>query len=133
MTLLKNIPLFLLVLIVYNIVAFSAGETVFEQSLFSIPLVSGAVVPVTTDTLIVLFGLIIMVIELFKATRSSVASVIDHVLSTLVFVAFLLEFVLVAKVGKPGFLILTLLALLDVIAGFTVTISSARRDVAIDR
>ncbi|PID44726.1 MAG: hypothetical protein CSB48_00965 [Proteobacteria bacterium] len=133
MSLLKNIPLFLLVLIVYNVVAFTGEATVFEQSLFSISLVSGAVVTMTTDTVIVLFGLLVMAIEIFKSTRSSVASVIDHALSTLVFVAFLLEFVLVAQVGKPGFLILTVLSLLDVITGFTVTISAARRDVAVDR
>ncbi len=130
---LKHIPLFVIVFAVYNIVAFAGGESVLQEGLFTLSLVSGAAVQITTDILLVLFGLIIMTIELFKATRSSVASIIDHALSTLVFIAFLIEFILVKQVGTPGFLILMLLSLLDVIAGFTVTISSARRDVAFER
>lgn len=130
---LKNAPLFIVALIVYNVIAFVGGVGTFEKEVFVLSLVSGAKVGVTTDILMVLLGLIIMMIELFKATRSSMASVIDHALSTLVFIAFLLEFILVQQVGTPGFLILTLLSLLDVIAGFTVTIASARRDVALER
>ena len=67
--------------------------------------------------------------EIFKATRTSMASVIDHTLSTLVFVAFIIEFVLVKGAGTSTFLILGLMSLFDVIAGFTVTIVAARRDI----
>ena len=59
------------------------------------------------------------------------ASVIDHSMSTLVFIIFLVEFLTVKGAGNSTFLILGLMSLFDVIAGFTVTIVAARRDFAV--
>jgi hypothetical protein len=44
------------------------------------------------------------------------------------FLAFLIIFLTVKDAGSSTFLILTLMSLLDVVGGFTVTISTARRD-----
>jgi len=46
----------------------------------------------------------------------------------LVFVAFLIEYLVVDAVGNSTFLILAITSLMDVIVGFTVTISTAKRD-----
>jgi hypothetical protein len=54
--------------------------------------------------------------------------VLDHTLSTLVFVAYLVEFLTVQGCGTSTFFVLGLMALLDVISGFTVSIVAARRD-----
>ncbi|ARU58887.1 transmembrane protein [Oleiphilus messinensis] len=133
MHLLKHVPLFAVILIIYNITAFMGeGSTPMEAALFSLNLVSGATLTLTLDMFMVLLGLLVMFIELLKATRSSVASVIDHGLSTVVLIVFILELILVKNTGTPGFLVLTILAFLDVVAGFTVTISSARRDVMVE-
>ena len=45
-----------------------------------------------------------------------------------VFVGMLIQFILSAKAGNSTFAALTLMALVDVVAGFTVSIISARRD-----
>jgi hypothetical protein len=45
-----------------------------------------------------------------------------------VFVLFLIEFLVVKDCGTSTFFILGLMSLLDVIAGFTVSIVAARRD-----
>ncbi|MCG8609481.1 MAG: hypothetical protein MI864_03005 [Pseudomonadales bacterium] len=133
MHLLKHVPLFAVILIIYNITAFMGeGSAPMEAALFSLNLVSGATLTLTLDMFMVLLGLLVMFIELLKATRSSVASVIDHGLSTVVLIVFILELILVKNTGTPGFLVLTILAFLDVVAGFTVTISSARRDVMVE-
>ena len=66
-----------------------------------------------------------------KATRSSQASAIEHALSALVFAGYLIEFLLVKSAGTGVFLVLTLMSFLDLIAGFTVTLGAARRDVTI--
>jgi hypothetical protein len=66
-----------------------------------------------------------------KASRSRRAGV-DHALSMVLFVVALLEFLLVPACGTSVFLIITALALIDVIAGFTVSLSTARRDIAIN-
>jgi hypothetical protein len=131
----KYFPLFAIVLVVYNVIAIlGLGEINLQNSvLFQLELVSKAVVTFSVDSVMILFGVVILFIEIVKSTRTSTASVIDHSLSTLVFVVFLVEFLLVKEVGTSGFLILMAFSLLDVIAGFTVTITTARRDVAFDQ
>ena len=59
------------------------------------------------------------------------ASVVDHTLSTGVFIALVVEFLTVAECGTSTFFILALMALIDVVAGFTVSIVAARRDFAV--
>ena len=46
----------------------------------------------------------------------------------LTFVVALVELITVPRLGNGVFLVIVLTTLIDVIAGFTVTISSARRD-----
>jgi len=50
-----------------------------------------------------------------------------------VFVAALLEFLLLKGFGTLTFFLITLMTFIDVIAGFTVTIQGARRDFGVDR
>jgi hypothetical protein len=76
-------------------------------------------------------GVLVLYLEIFKSTGTGMASVIDHTLSMLVFIAFLVEFLVVGACGTSAFFALTLMSLLDVIAGFTVSIVAARRDFAI--
>jgi hypothetical protein len=73
----------------------------------------------------------ILYIEVFKATRASTAAQIDHALSLLVFVIALVLFLLLPRLGNVTFFIITVAILMDVVIGFTVTISSARRDLNI--
>ena len=75
-------------------------------------------------------GLVLLFFEVLKSTRTNNTSVIDHVLSTGVFIAFLVEFLLVAGAAHPVFFLLMLMALIDVLAGFSVSIRSAGRDVS---
>lgn len=89
---------------------------------------SGRILYITVADLLILGGVLCLWIEVFKATRTSVASIIDHSLSLVVFAIFLIEFVIVEQVGNTTFMILTLMAFTDVVTGFTVTISTAKRD-----
>lgn len=136
MTWIKNTPLFTYMLIMYNLVVFSgevfseeAGNTLsLETEAYAVTLLSGPIFSFNIGELLLMTGVAILYIEIFKATRSSNASIFDHLFSMLVFVAFLLEFLLVPKAATACFFILMLMTFLDVIAGFTVTISTARRD-----
>ena len=82
----------------------------------------------TVSDLYIILGVLVLYIEVFKSTRTGVSSVIDHTLSMIVFVLFLIEFLVVKDCGTSTFFILGLMSLLDVIAGFTVSIVAARRD-----
>jgi len=100
--------------------------------IFQVGLPSGSTWRPTWGDLVVLLGLITLNIEVFKATRTSNVSIVDHTLSTFVFIAFLISWMIsswtVGPKGDSTFLFLTVMSFIDVIAGFTITISAARRD-----
>ncbi len=136
MKLFKITPFFLFILILYNVLAFaiqSETQNVLHADLFNVQLISGSVFVLSINDLLIILGVIALYIEILKSTRASTFSVIEHAFSMLVFVAFLIEFIVVRRAGNAGFLILTLMSLLDVIAGFTVSISTARRDFSVIR
>jgi len=132
---LLSIPLNMFLLFAYNVLVFSStpenwlpDEVVMS---FTIPS-SQATLHFTWNIIFVIAGICILYLEILKATRTSYLAVIDHLLSLMVFVVFLVELIVLRDMGSATFLILTLLALIDVIAGFTVSLSTARRDIAID-
>jgi uncharacterized membrane protein YobD (UPF0266 family) len=123
------IPLFLILLLIYNIMAFTVVDFNSAEALFSINLPSGAKWDFTWSSLFIMFGILALFFEIIKSTRTGTASIVDHVLSMIVFITFLVEFILVPKAGTSTFIILTLMSLLDVVAGFNITIAAARRDI----
>jgi len=97
---------------------------------FKLP--SGAFWKPTWGDIVVLIGLITLYIEIFKSTRTSSISIVDHTLSTIVFVSFLVSWMVfpwtIGDKSNSTFLLLTVMSFIDVIAGFTITIAAARRD-----
>jgi hypothetical protein len=125
-------PLLLLPLVLYNIVvfAFMGGDPAdWSAQLFTIAMVSGVNWSLTSGDLMLVLGLGCLFFEVLKATNSGRSSVIEHMLSTLVFVLFLVEFLLLGSAASSVFFLLMMMAIFDVVAGFTVSITSAGRDV----
>lgn len=134
MPLIVNIPLTIAPLIVYNVIAFGilggdAGNPWFSPIL-TVSLPSDARWTLLLGDLMVAVALFLLFFEIIKATRVGSASVIDHILSALVFIVYLVEFLVVPVCATSVFFLLMLIALLDMIAGFSVAIHAARRDVA---
>ena len=123
----RHIPLLALVVIGYNLLAFSAGD-LLNKPLWQMGLMSGARWAFSINDMLLSLAVLLLYIELFKATRTSAASIIDHLLSLVIFIVCLGEFFMIKQFGNSLFLIITLITLLDVVAGFTITISTARRD-----
>lgn len=132
MRLILSIPLFFYVLIAANFIMLSGpiDQSMINVILFEFDLPSQRRVIMTVSDAFILSSIFFLYIETFKATRTSVISIIDHALSLLVFVIFLIELLVVQRLGNTTFLILTTAALMDVVMGFTVTISTAKRDIA---
>jgi hypothetical protein len=129
----KAFPLFVLPLVAYNLLMLSGDiEAALAAELFSMNLISGAAWSFSVHDAFVVAGVLILYFEIFKSTRTGISSVLDHTLSTVVFVVFLIEFLTVASCGTSTFFVLGLMALLDVIAGFTVSIVAARRDFGVN-
>lgn len=127
------IPLMLIPLVLYNVVMLGPGSGIggLENHILDLPMLSGATWILNVGDLFILIALVLLFIEILKATRTGAFSVVDHLLSTFVFIAFLLEFLLVQGAATQVFFILMAIAFIDVIAGFSVSIKSAGRDVSI--
>jgi hypothetical protein len=131
---LAAIPLMIVPFIAYNVIIAGFGGAAFSKlttTLVEVPMMSGAVWSMSIGDLLIVVALVLLFIEILKATRTGSWSVIDHLLSTFIFVAYLVEFLLVANAATDIFFILMAIAFIDVIAGFSVSIRSAGRDVSI--
>lgn len=131
---LAAIPLMIVPLIAYNLVLIGlvgGGVASLGSTITSLSMMSGATWTMSLGDLLITVSLVLLFIEVLKATRTGSWSVIDHMLSMFVFVAFLVEFLLVRDAATHVFFILMVIAFIDVIAGFSVSIRSAGRDVSI--
>jgi len=125
-------PLLLIPFTLYNMVAFLLDMD-FNTVLFNVPLLSGQTMAISTGDLLVLTGVVLLYVEILKATRMSSKAIMDHVLSFVLFIVMVIEFIAVQRAATSTFLILMALSFVDVIGGFTVTIRTAQRDIALDR
>ncbi|MES1989927.1 MAG: hypothetical protein V4441_03120 [Pseudomonadota bacterium] len=125
-----SLPLLALVVIAYNIIIYLTGFTM-DSEVLSLSLVSGAVWTVKLGDLFVASALVLLFLELINATKTGASTIINHALSMLVLLVALVQFIVLPQFGTSAFFIIVLVNLLDVIAGFTVTITSARRDFSV--
>ena len=144
---LRAIPLILIAFLLYNFVVLFSGwgtcvdaaagavadgaanaRGLLTREIFSLPMLSGARWTFTIGDLIMLVTLLLLFVEIVKSTYTSTSSLLDHGLSMLVFVACLIEFLTVPQAATSLFFLIMMAALIDVIAGYTIGIRVARRD-----
>jgi hypothetical protein len=135
---LASIPLLIIPFILYNLglagmLGAGPNGDPWTRELLSFAMMSGGTFSMTNGIALIVIALVLLFVEIVKATRTSNASVIDHLLSTFVFVAFLVEFLLVKDAAHPVFFTLMVIALVDVLAGFAVSLRSAGRDLNLNR
>ena len=127
-----SVPLMAVSFILYNLVVFgfgAAGGDPLQGEVFSMGMMSGGRFSLTMGDGLIVASLILLFFEILKSTRTSNASVLDHLLSTGVFILFLVEFLLVPSEATAVFFIILVMALIDVMAGFSVSIRSSGRDI----
>jgi hypothetical protein len=126
---LSSVPLLAFVVIAY--VAFAWGGADFALTRFSVSMPSGGLWEITLGDMVLTVALIILFFEVLKSTRTGGNSVVDHALSMIVFVIALILFLIWPPASTSLFFMITLICLIDVIAGFSVTIRAARRDYSV--
>jgi hypothetical protein len=94
---------------------------------------SGAVWSVTTQDIVLSVAVLLLPLEIYKATKVGVRSVLDHILSMGLFIAMLIEFLLVRQAGTSTFFILMMISVVDVLGGFIITLRTAQRDMMIEK
>jgi hypothetical protein len=112
-------PLLLVPFALYNMIAFLLNMS-FTDTLFTLPLISEARLPVTTGDGLVMLAMLLLYIEVLKAARFGAKAIMDHVLSLLLFAAMAAELMLVPRAATTTFLLLTALSFVDVITGVSV-------------
>lgn len=130
-------PLLALPVLVYNLVALTlqggfasqAASARFTEPLFTVSMTSGSPWPVSLSDLLLAGALVVLFIELLKSTTSRRIAIINHSLSMILFIVCLVEFLLAPAFATSTFFLMTVMVLLDVLAGFIVTIVAARRDI----
>ena len=131
------IPLLIVPVVIYNLVILLGGSapdavlgptSVLGEVLFRVPMTSGAVWAVSIGDLILFLSLILLFVELLKSTSSQKVAIVNHALSMLLFVVCLVEFLLLPGFAGSVFCLILTMVLLDVLAGFIVTIIASRRD-----
>ena len=130
------LPLLAIPVVLYNLIAAAkmmggaAASTNAEltKTLFTLPMASGATWTLTAGDLLILLSLFMLSFEPLKATTSRRVAIVNHSLSMIVFIVCLVEFLLVPAFATSVFFLITMMTLLDVLAGFIVTIITARKD-----
>jgi hypothetical protein len=131
---LRALPTIAIPLILYNLmVLFAAGdvEGFFHAPLIAVTMIKGAQWSFSRGDLIILVTMVFLFAELVKATYTTSVSLIDHGLSMLVFIVCIVEFLIVNSAATSAFFFVLVGSLIDVVAGFTIGIRVARRDLAI--
>ena len=123
------IPLTIIPLVIYNIAGFTGTSVWWPDEIFGLTMVSGTRWVFTFGDLMITLGLAMLFFEVLKSGRTATSTITNHILSTIVLVIYIVEFIIVDFAATTVFFVLTLMALFDVVAGFTITIRAASRDV----
>ena len=126
----------LLVVLAYNLLAFGgpvAGHDVnaLLAQAVNIKVVSGDLWKITASDGFLALALLLLFIETVKATRTEHREIFNHGLSLLTFIGALVEFIALKGFGTSTFFFITAMCLFDVVAGYTISIITARRDMSV--
>jgi hypothetical protein len=132
MGMLRAMPFLGLAVIVYVVGVMLAGVPL-DQVLLAFALPSGATLRFLFSDLILLLGLTLFFIELVLSTRPTQTSLINHGLSMALFIACGVMFLLLPACGTMTFFLLTVLTLIDVVSGYSISIITARRDFSVEK
>jgi hypothetical protein len=132
----RSFPLMIVVVVIYNLLAALHGFNPDETATLlaaSVPLkmFSGQVWHFSVGDLIVVVALAMLFVEVVKATRTTAVEVINHALSMIVFIIALVEFLVLKPFASTPFFLITVMALFDIVAGFTISIVAAKRDLGV--
>jgi hypothetical protein len=99
------IPLTIVPLIIFNIVAFTVGEP-WNNGLFTIPLISGGGWTVTAGDLMILLGLAMLFLETLRSAQvANSTNIANHIISTVLLIVYIVEFIVVRQAGDSLFFI----------------------------
>ena len=125
-------PLLVIPFAIYNIIAFLTPSVSWTAPVTTIRLMSGQDWVLTWEDLLIALAILLLAVEIMRATRMGMRTIVNHILGMALFIVMLIEFLLVREAGRSTFFLLTMIALVEVLAGFIVSMRSSQRQVEID-
>jgi hypothetical protein len=129
---LLGFPLLLIPFALYNMIAFLTPGVTWTTPVTTVHMMSGQDWVLTWEDLLLACSILLLWVEIIKSTRMGMRTIMDHILAMVLFIAMLVEFLLVQRAGTSTFFLLTTVALVDVLAGFIISIRGSRRQVEIE-
>jgi hypothetical protein len=126
-------PLLVIPFAIYNMIAFLTPTLSWTDKVASVHLISRQEWSITPEEILLAFSVLLLGVEVIKAARSGLRGIMDHILSMVLFIVMLVQFLLVARAGTSTFFILMVISLVDVLAGFIIAARTAQRDISIER
>jgi hypothetical protein len=136
---LRIFPLLIIPIILYMLFAFGGGVTGHDDIArllahgIDIRMFSGDAWHFGVNDLLVLVALIMLFVEIVKATRTTAREIINHALSMLTFVIAIICFITLKGFATSTFFLIMSMCLFDVIAGYTISIVAAEHDLGLGR
>jgi hypothetical protein len=128
---LLGVPLLIFPFAIYNILVFLMPGFAWNGELVHFRMMSGGEWGITPSDILIAGSIVILLIEMLKAARLSRRTIIDHLLSMILFVGMLVEFLMVKEVASTTFFLLLVISFVDVAGGFAVSVRAAQRDISI--
>ena len=125
-------PLLLISFAIYNIVAFVMPGVSWTGAITTVHMVSGGDWSMSAGDILIALSILLLSGEVLKSTRIGIRTVVDHALSLVLFLAMLVEFLLVRQAASATFFLMLVIRFVDVLGGFAVTLRSAQRDLTVE-
>ncbi len=128
-------PLMMAPVMIYNLLALTlpgglrspAAHASLTRPLLRLATAGGGVWPVSAGDLLLAAALAFLFMELVKSTASRRMAMINYALSLLLFAVCLAEMLLAPACATSTFFLISLMVLLDVLAGFTARVGANQR------
>ncbi|MEM1381053.1 MAG: hypothetical protein AAGH41_10560 [Pseudomonadota bacterium] len=121
-------PLLTISFVVYSLLSVLLGSAWTQEEVAAITLLSDEVWIIRGGDIFLAGSFIFLFIEILNATDTGSESIWNHSLSAGLFIVCMACFMALKPYATSTFFLLMTMALVDMIAGFTITIRSARRD-----
>ena len=132
MMFLIGFPLLLIPFALYNIFAFILGISDWTTPFASVSIISGGQWGIGYGDLLIALSILLLFVEIMKSTRIGTRGFVEHMLSMLLFIGMIVEFLLVERAATSTFFLIMVTSFVDVLGGFMVSIRTAQRDIGID-
>jgi hypothetical protein len=125
-------PLLLIPFALYNIFAFILGMSDWTTPFTSVSIISGGQWGIAYGDVLIALSILLLFVEIMKSTRIGTRGFVEHMLSMLLFIGMIVEFLLVERAATSTFFLIMVTSFVDVLGGFMVSIRTAQRDIGID-